>query len=326
MSHFVLIDGNNICFQTQTAAMEKKNRAKRLYCGEQETTVLNGLLHACRELQVRNPEGRLLMLWDTGRVWRYREYPEYKGNRKSNPDLVEAKEAIKLQKPHLFRILDAVGIPQVYADGYEADDIAAYLADKLSKAGHTVTLVTRDGDWLQMVRPGVNWFDRFTGKTCSALSFKAHTGFDNPDTFSEVKIFKGDAGDNVTGIKGVGDVAAEHLVREFGTGENFIEKWDEWCLNGGLDNKHPLNRPKKALNTFLSDAEAAKALVARNRMLMDLRTMYGNKTLAAAIRKTSGKVDEVYLKQRLTELAFITIARNLPVWMQPFTEQQRSKK
>lgn len=318
MTHYVLIDGNNVAFQSQLAAMDKNNRAKRLYAGEQETTAINGAMQAARELQLRYPDARLLTLWDTGKAWRYGIYPEYKGNRKTNPMLVEAKDAIKPQRPYIEVMCDQMGIPQVTAENYEADDIAALMADLFADKGHTVTLVTRDQDWLQMVRPNVKWYDRFADKVVTHVSFEADTGFASPAEFSEAKVVRGDAGDNVTGIPGVGEVTAEHLISQFGTADNFLASWEEFVADGGIVKGHPLSRAQKKLSLFCSDPDAARQLLDRNRKLMDLRIMFKNKDLLAAIRKTPGRVDPEPLKQNLMRLAFLNIMGKFDSWIAPF--------
>ena len=318
MAHYVLVDANNMAFQSQTAAMDKKNRSKRLYCGEKETTAINGVLSAMRETQSKFPDATMLMLWDTGKAWRYGIYPDYKGNRKTNETLLEAKEALESQREDIMSIMDLAGIPQVTAENYEADDIGAFMADLLANKGHKVTLITRDQDWLQMVRQGVRWYDRFSDRLVTNMTFEADIGFATPAQFSESKIFKGDAGDNVSGIKGVGPVAAEHLVQIFGTPEALIEKWEEWVADGGLDNKHPLNRQRKAIQTFLADCDVAREKMSLNRKLMDLRIMFGNREIAKRIRKTRAAVDLEALQSHLSRLAFVKIVTNLEGWLAPF--------
>lgn len=325
MAHYLLIDGNNIAFQSQTAAMDAKSRAKRLFCGEQETTAINGVLQALRELQLRYTSSHPLVLWDTGKAWRYRIYPNYKGNRKHNPLMQEAKQALMAQRPHMEPLLDVMGLAQITAENYEADDIAAFMADLLSRKGHCVTLVTRDRDWLQMVNENVSWYDRFKGRVTTLRTFEVDTGLACASDFSECKIFKGDAGDNVPGIAGVGDVAAENLVRIFGTPENFIDSWEQWVDQGGLANKHPLNRQRKRIDEFLADKPAARRQMKLNRALMDLRLMFGDKKLAAAIRKSPGRFQREALSSQLARLAFVKIKSNLDDWMAPFLHDGVSK-
>ncbi len=320
MNHYVLIDGNNLAFQSQAAGMGLKNRTQRLYAGDKETTAINGVLQALRAIQLKWPEAKLLVLWDTGKNWRYGIYPDYKGNRKVNPDLVAIKEALEPQLQEIPSICDCMGIPQVSAEGYEADDIAAFMADLLQKGGHKVTLVTRDRDWLQMVGPNVSWHDRWDDRTVSHLTFEAEIGAPSPHEFSEMKILMGDRGDNVFGIKGCGEVTADHLVRTFGTVEAFFDKWEEWVADGGLTENKSLNRAQKALTAAVQCPDTRKRIVEQNRRLMDLRTMFGNKELAKAIRKTPGRVNPDSLKSQLARLAFVKIITDMGQWLAPFVK------
>lgn len=320
MAHYVLIDANNLAFAAQSIMLDKKGQ--RLYSGDQETTAINGLLGKVRETQRRFPDGHLLMLWDTGRAWRYGIFPEYKGNRKENPQTQAIKEALNTQFPLMSPLFDAAGIPQVTAENYEADDIAAGMADVLSNAGHRVTLVTRDRDWLQMVRPNVNWFDKWADKLVTYISFETDVGFPSPGEYSEAKILQGDGGDNVSGINGIGPSASEALVRQFGTAEQFIDGWRAFADGGGLIKGHPLRRCEKKVEEFLVDEDAARAKMALNRQLMDLRIMYGNKGLFTSIRKTKGAIDKAALAPQLLRLAMTRIYTNMDGWLAPFDKTQ----
>jgi 5'-3' exonuclease len=320
MTHYVLIDGNNIIFASQLSAMGKNPQAKRLFAGEFETTAIYGALTSIREIKNRFPGAKINVLWDTGKVWRYSIYPEYKGNRKENPDIVAAKKALEPQRPYVMQMLQLLGVHQVTAENYEADDIAAYLADALEQRGNQITLVTRDQDWLQMIRPGVTWYDRQADRTVSHLTFEADTGFGSPDEFSEAKVLAGDAGDNVKGIHGVGEKGANALIEAFGTVERFLENWEEWVADGNLVTGHPLKRALKPIQSFLADPNQAKAHMALNRQLMDLRTMYGNKELSKAIRRSGAAYDLEALKPLLGKFAFISILKDATRWAAPFAQ------
>lgn len=321
MAHYVLIDGNNIIFASQLAAMDKASRMKRLWAGDFETTAIFGALHSARETQARYPGAQLLTLWDTGKVWRYGIYPEYKGNRKENPTLVEAKKALEPQRPIAMEMVNLLGIPQVTAENYEADDIAAFLANALSKKGHKVTLVTRDQDWLQMVNENVSWYDRFADRTITINNFPEETGFASPEAFSEAKVLKGDKGDNVPGIHGVGDKGADALIQTFGTVEGFLSGWEEWVADGNLVTGHPLKRAVKYIQTFLMDPEKARKHMELNRKLMDLRIMYDNKDLAKTIRRSAGTLDLDALKPMLGKYAFLSILKDVAAWAAPFVRK-----
>lgn len=322
MNHYCLIDGNNIAFASQLAAMDAKSRAKRLYAGTQETTAINGVLQASRDIQKMYHEAKLLMLWDSGKAWRYSIYPEYKGNRKANPTIVAAKEALATQREFFMPMGDMTGVRQVTAENFEADDIAAYLSEVLSRGGHKVTLITRDQDWLQLVNHNVSWLDKTTERFVNHITFEAETGFKTPAEFSESKILKGDAGDNVFGIKGVGEKAAENLISVFGTADKFLEGWEEWAVDN-LVTGHPLRRARKPIADFLANKDAARELINLNRNLMDLRIMFRNDDLRRAIKQTPGIINKAALLPQLQQLAFLKIAGNLDEWIAPFVRENK---
>ena len=73
------------------------------------------------------------------------EYAGYKANREAMPvDLVQ-------QLPYIRRALDALRIPMLQYEGYEADDVIGTLALQASQAGHPVYIVSSDKDMMQLV-------------------------------------------------------------------------------------------------------------------------------------------------------------------------------
>lgn len=325
MTHFVLIDGNNLLFASQAAAMDKGSRAQRLYSGEQETSAINGMLGKLRTIQLKFPDGKLIVLWDKGKNWRYDRYPEYKQNRKNNPQTQEIKEAMVSQRPYLTQLIEKMGVPQMEADGFEADDVAAFLSDFFAEKGNQVTLVTRDQDWLQLVRPSVSWYEHWKDSLISWLTFYADTGVETPAEFSEIKIVKGDAGDNVTGIKGVGDVAAAAIIDEFGTADDFLKEWASWVADGNPTVGHPIKRPIKHIERFMEDEEAAQEKINLNRELMDLRLMFAHAGLRARLSRAHKPLDKEGLKALLGQLSFARIAADLDAWIAPFHASNSSK-
>ena len=59
-----------------------------------------------------------------GSVARTEAFPEYKANRQETP------EAIRIAVPYIEKILNAMNIPAIIKEGYEADDIIGTLAKK----------------------------------------------------------------------------------------------------------------------------------------------------------------------------------------------------
>jgi 5'-3' exonuclease len=130
----------------------------------------------------------------------------------------------------------------------------------------------------------------------------------------------GDKGDNVFGIKGCGEVTADQLVRIFANVEEFFDKWEEWVADGGLQTNKSLNRARTPLLTAVQDPATRERILVQNRKLMDLKTLYGDKALAAAIRKTPGRVDREQLRSHLSRLAFFTIVNDMERWLAPFVK------
>ncbi|RYF03372.1 MAG: DNA polymerase I, partial [Deltaproteobacteria bacterium] len=94
------------------------------------------------------------MAFDTGnKNFRHAIYPEYKANREAPP------EDLTPQFPLIYALVEAMGIPILQLDGYEADDILATLARKAVAAGYNVVIVSGDKDLMQLVDDHVCIFD-----------------------------------------------------------------------------------------------------------------------------------------------------------------------
>ena len=76
-------------------------------------------------------------------------FTEYKSNRDETP------EAISLAIPYIQKILDAMHIPVVVKEGYEADDIIGTLSKQAEKEGYQVFMVTPDKDFAQLVSENI---------------------------------------------------------------------------------------------------------------------------------------------------------------------------
>src|SRR5690606_15044502 len=87
---------------------------------------------------------------------------DYKANRTPMPpDLVE-------QVPLVHEACEALGVPILTSERFEADDVIGTLARQAHEAGFEVVLVTGDKDFFQLVGPGISvynprdegtWFD-----------------------------------------------------------------------------------------------------------------------------------------------------------------------
>ena len=135
-------------------------------------------------------------------------FPGYKANRGAPPE--ELIPQFDLCRELTVRM----GFPVAMTPGFEADDLIASLTTRLRGQGHEVVIVSGDKDLAQLLEPGVriynlakdDWWDaagvpdRMGVKACQVIDYLA---------------LKGDAVDNIPGVKGVGPKAAAALLAEF---------------------------------------------------------------------------------------------------------------
>src|SRR4029077_6985122 len=123
---------------------------------------------------------------------------DYKANRAPMPD--ELAEQI----PMVHADCEALGVPILTSDRYEADDVIGTLAAQASAAGFDVAIVTGDKDFFQLVGDGVRVFHpRDGGKGCRGAGVKEKFGV-SPDQVVDVLALMGDTIDNIRGVPGIG--------------------------------------------------------------------------------------------------------------------------
>ena len=84
-----------------------------------------------------------------GPTFRDQIVDDYKANRVAMPD--ELKEQIDW----VHQACEALGVPIVTAQGYEADDVIGTLATRAEAGGFEVSVVSIDKDFFQLVREGI---------------------------------------------------------------------------------------------------------------------------------------------------------------------------
>ncbi len=89
----------------------------------------------------------LVVAWDTAaKTFRAEKYEDYKGTRESK------EQELYDQVPIIQEVLDAFSVPNLFLDGYEADDIIGTLVTDAKKEKDMESIiVTGDLDSLQLV-------------------------------------------------------------------------------------------------------------------------------------------------------------------------------
>jgi len=151
---------------------------------------------------------------------RHEAYADYKATREPPPD------EFYTQADRIMRIVEAMGIPVLRADGHEADDTMATLAEQHAAKELQVVLVSRDKDLDQLVTDHVTLYDPTKDQVIDAAAIEAAKGF-RPDQAVEVQTLTGDSTDNIPGVPGIGPKTAAKLIAKYGTADNVLAHADE---------------------------------------------------------------------------------------------------
>ncbi|WP_078660696.1 DNA polymerase I [Streptomyces sp. NRRL B-24484] len=167
----------------------------------------------------------LAVAFDLSRqTFRSAEFPDYKANRAATPD--EFRSQVGL----IGELLDAMHIPRITAEGFEADDVIATLATAAAADGFEVQIVTGDRDSLQLVdervtvlypTKGVSELTRYTPEKV------AEKYGVTPTQYPDLAALRGDPSDNLPGIPGVGEKTAAKWVNQFGSFDELVARADE---------------------------------------------------------------------------------------------------
>ncbi len=151
-----------------------------------------------------------------GRTFRDDLSAEYKANRAPMPD--ELAEQI----PMVHAACEAMGVPILTSERYEADDVIGTLAEKAVAAGYDVAIVTGDKDFYQLVRDGLRVYNpREEGTWYDAAGVKDKFGVE-PGQVVDVLALMGDTIDNIKGVPGIGEKGARELIATWGSLENLL--------------------------------------------------------------------------------------------------------
>lgn len=303
-----LIDGNALGW---AAMYSTSNKGQLLKVGDHYTNVTFGLSRTMRDLQVEAPTSRKIVLWDGAARWRKDLVPTYKAQRDKTPQQIEIREIYKSQTGDVRRAMKALGIDQVVSPNCEADDLAAAYADLFVKKGFKVMLLTADRDWLQLVRPGVEWFDPVHDKFCNADNFTEITGFRDPDQFVDAKALQGDVSDNVKGVGQIGEVGAKKLLTAYGRVAKFLKLYD-------LQRERMEGVPA-AWQKLAENIEDRRTRFFNNRKIMELKPGAPG---VKDIQVTKGELDVTEFRKLCEELAFLSILGQFNDWVRPFTNRK----
>ncbi len=241
-----LIDGHALAYRMYFAMTATGGESFTTSKGEPTAGVYGFASAIFRLLENDKPE-YLAFTFDTGKTFRDEIYPEYKATREKMPD------DMRTQMARIREFVDAMNLPRLEAEGFEADDVLGTIARQGIKSGFGVKIYTGDRDLLQLVDdrvivtlPGKSFSDP---RDFTAQGVKEYLGV-FPNQVVDYKAMVGDTSDNIPGVRGIGDKTATKLLEEYKTLDAIYEAVED--LPSGVKNKLKENKEMAYLSQKLA--------------------------------------------------------------------------
>jgi len=270
----LLIDGNWLI--KRNYHKRKNDEAKGVRCGGSF-----GFLDSLRAVISKILPDRVVVMWDglDSGMLRYEVYKPYKSNRKkswnqekraletSGLDSEEEKETYEIwnQKFVVKNFLEQFCIRHTEVDKIEADDLIAYYILSSKLPNETITIYSRDKDYLQLVSPTVSILNPDNFELITINNFKKIFRYtiENALLF---KCFNGDKADKISGVNGVTPDKLLKLFPRMADEKYTYNRLVEECYN---------KKREKKLKIYDKIIEARSVLY-RNAKLMNLKQPFLN--------------------------------------------------
>ena len=240
-----------------------------------------------------------------GKTFRHDMYPEYKANRDAPPD------ALIENIPRIKELAQALSIPVLQADLFEADDVIGTLARKADAFGAYAVIVSPDKDFQQLLSPRIEMLRPQSGAGFERLT---EDGFRekyqiSPKNFIDMLALMGDSSDNVPGARGIGEKGAVKLIQQDRTIENILSKASTYTSKrwrNALTENPDQVRLSKDLVTIQTDLEINldwEACRARNPRDAEPLAFFRRYEFNTLIRRLSAGMDLFHSSEIVTENA-----------------------
>ena len=189
-----------------------------------------------------------------GPTFRHQQFEQYKANRQAMPE--EIRESL----PYIKSIIEAMNIPILCKEGFEADDVIGTLSKRAVKQGFEVFMVTPDKDYAQLVEDNIKMLrlgrlgnpNEVWGVDEVLQRFE----IEKPSQVIDILGLWGDSSDNIPGVPSIGEKKAKALIQQFSSIEDILENSDKIeskSIRKAIEENKDLAIQSKQLATIITD-------------------------------------------------------------------------
>lgn len=284
MVKLFLLDAYALIYRSYYAFL----RTPRINSKGLNTSAIMGFCNTLNEVLTKEHPTHIGVAFDHGKTFRHEVFPAYKAQREETP------EDIRQSVPIIKQILEAMRIPILQVDGFEADDVIGTVATRFGADGIDTFMLTPDKDYGQLIGPRVFMFRPRHGggyETLGEKEVESKYGIPTPAQVIDLLALMGDSADNFPGCPGVGEKTAAKLINQFGSIDNLLRHTDE--IKGKLREK---------IENAVEDIKMSK-------LLATIRTDVPLQLSLDELKVE--QPDEVKLRRIFEELEFKTLANKL---------------
>lgn len=284
MEKLFLLDAYALIYRSYYAFL----RTPRINSKGLNTSAIMGFCNTLNEVLTKEHPTHIGVAFDHGKTFRHEVFPAYKAQREETP------EDIRQSVPIIKQILEAMRIPILQVDGFEADDVIGTVATRFGTDGIDTFMLTPDKDYGQLIGPRVFMFRPRHGggyETLGEKEVESKYGIPTPAQVIDLLALMGDSADNFPGCPGVGEKTAAKLINQFGSIDNLLRHTDE--IKGKLRDK---------IENAVEDIKMSK-------LLATIRTDVPLQLSLDELKVE--QPDEVKLRRIFEELEFKTLANKL---------------
>src|SRR5512142_2414661 len=220
-STLYLIDGHALAYRMYFALTAGGSSTRWQTSKGEPTAGTYGFARELLRIIEQEKPDYIAVAFDTGKTFRDKIFPAYKGTRAKMPD------DLSPQIKRIREIVDAFNIPRLEMEGYEADDVLGSIARVVAEQGLGVKIITGDRDLLQLVNERTTVYlagDDQNYITDEDVIKKLGVP---PKQVVDYKALVGDKSDNIPGVAGIGEKTAVALIQKFGSLDNIYAHIDE---------------------------------------------------------------------------------------------------